>query len=177
MAQVTVSEPEVELLQRLRAGDVQAFERAARGQQARLVRLAGRFVATAQDAEDVVQDALVAAYRQMRRFRGQARFGTWLAGITIRKALRAARKAAHVKATVSGDTADASAPDQATAIAMRAAVEHLPTNLRAPVVLRFYEGLSGREIAELLGCRQSTVWTRIYRALQRLKADMEEDRR
>jgi len=175
MVEATVGKPEAELLQRLRAGDGEAFARAARDHQPTLVRLAARFVATPQDAEDVVQDALVDAYRQMRRFRGEAAFGTWLARITIRKALRAARKRPPARLDGPEDAPAPRSADPATALAVRAAVARLPESLRAPVVLRFYEGLDGHEIAALLGCRQSTIWTRLYRALARLRADMEED--
>jgi RNA polymerase sigma-70 factor (ECF subfamily) len=173
MAEVRAPEPRVNLVDRLRAGDVEAFEQAARDHQARLLRIAGRFLTARQDAEDVVQEALVDAYRGLRGFRGEASFGTWLTRITLRKALRAARRAAGSRATAHNPAPDGPLPDQATTLALRASVDRLPADLRAPVVLRFYEGLSGREIAELLGCRQSTVWARLYRALRILRSEME----
>jgi RNA polymerase sigma-70 factor (ECF subfamily) len=60
------------------------------------------------------------------------------------------------------------------AMVVRAAVMRLPEKLRAPVVLRFYEGLEGEEIASLLGCKASTVWTRLYRGLERLRSELGE---
>ena len=57
---------------------------------------------------------------------------------------------------------------------VRDAVARLPEKQRIAVVLRFYEGLNGREIAELAGWRESTVYTRLYTALARLRSELEE---
>ena len=53
----------------------------------------------------------------------------------------------------------------------------LPDKLRLPVVLRFWREMSGREIAELLGWEQSTVWTRIYRGLEQVRQNLEGEER
>ncbi len=163
------------LAERVRSGDDEAFVAAVSPHQARLLRLVGRFVPTRDDAEDVVQEAIVAAYRQRRRFRGEASFETWLSRIAIYTALRFAREQRRAASTRGEDSRDPrNEVDRAAQIAVRDAVARLPENLRAPIVLRFYEGLSGQEIAELLGCKQSTVWTRLYRGLQKLRDDLQE---
>ena len=165
-----------ELVRAARAGDQEAFRALMQRHQARLLRLVGRFVGSREDAEDVVQEAFIAAYRQMGRFRGDASFGTWLGRIAIYKALKVARR--ERRATpLEGNPARQSAdePDRAAAIAVREAVARLPEKLRLPVVLRFWQGLSGKEIAEMLGWKQSTVWTRLYRGLERLKRELEGD--
>jgi len=167
---------DLELTRRLRAGDSDAFRALMQRHQARLLRLVGRFVGSREDAEDVVQETFIAAHRQMSRFRGDASFGTWLGRIAIYKALKVARR--ERRATpLEGNPARQSAdePDRAAAIAVREAVARLPEKLRLPVVLRFWEGLSGKEIAEKLGWKQSTVWTRLYRGLERLKRELEGD--
>lgn len=163
------------LLNGVRAGDDEAFVAAVSPHQARLLRLVGRFLPSREDAEDAVQEAIVAAYWQRRRFRGDASFATWLTRIAIHTALRFARKQRRI-ADGSGEASrtPAERPDQATHIAVRDAVARLPEKLRVPIVLRFYEGLSGQEIAELLGWKPSTVWTRLYRGLQRLRNDLQE---
>ena len=166
-----VARPDDALMQRLRSGDGDAFVEAARPHQAALLRLAGRFVATVEDAEDVVQEAVVEGFRQVRRFRGEASIGTWLGRIVIRKAVRASKRrrpSREVDASEAGS-------DEAERIAVRNAVARLPAKLRAPVVLRFYEGLDGNEIAELLDRKPSTVWTRLYRGLKRLREDLGEE--
>jgi RNA polymerase sigma factor (sigma-70 family) len=166
--------PDAELVREARAGDQEAFRALMQGHQARLLRLVGRFVGSREDAEDVVQEAFIAAYRQMGRFRGDASFGTWLGRIAIYKALKVAkreRRATPLEGNPARQSADE--PDQAAAIAVREAVARLPERLRLPVLLRFWEGLSGKEIAEMLGWKQSTVWTRLYRGLERLRKDLQ----
>jgi RNA polymerase sigma-70 factor (ECF subfamily) len=159
----------------VRSGDDEAFVAAVLPHQARLLRLVGRLVPTRDDAEDVVQEAIIAAYRQRRRFRGDASFGTWLGRIAIYTALRFARQQRRGASTASGERPPSTGPGEPAArIAVRDAVARLPEKLRVPIILRFYEGLSGQEIAELLGCKQSTVWTRLYRGLQRLRNDLQE---
>ena len=162
------------LVERLQAGDGEAFAEAVRPHQQMLLRLAGRFVAVREDAEDVVQEALVEGYRQMRRFRGEASVTTWLGRIVIRKAMRSVRRARRKPVSVDVTCAEA-AGDESERISVRAAVARLPQKLRVPVVLRFYEGLSGAEMAGMLDCRQSTVWTRLYRGLKRLREELAEE--
>ncbi|MDP6107728.1 MAG: RNA polymerase sigma factor, partial [Candidatus Brocadiia bacterium] len=120
---------------------------------------------------DVVQEAVVEGYRQVRRFRGEASLGTWLGRIVIRKAMRASKQRNVAREVDVSEVA----PDEAQRIAVREAVARLPSRLRAPVVLRFYEGLSGDEIAALLDSKPSTVWTRLYRGLKRLREDLGEE--
>lgn len=156
------------------AGDDEAFVAAVHVCQERVLRMVGRFVPVLQDAEDIVQEAILEAYRQLPRFRGEASFDTWLYRIALYKALAVVRRA-NRRPTTHEDCQTHDADDTDTALAARAAVARLPTKLRLPVVLRFYEGLSGDEIAQLLGCKQSTVWTRVYRALARLRMELEED--
>ena len=164
------------LLERLRAGDGEAFVEAMRPHQERMLRLVGRFVPTREDAEDVVQEAIVAAYRQVRRFRGDASFGTWICRIAINQAMRLARRQQRIfDASPVHHASPPRDPEGADVLAVREAVARLPEKLRTPVVLRFFEGLSGQDIADVLGCKQSTVWTRLYRGLERLRLDLEEE--
>ena len=171
-----MAEPDAELLARARDGDRDAFAELARRHQADLLRVAGRFVASREDAEDAVQEALVAAYRQLHRFRGDSSLKTWLTRIAINRALKIARRRGiEQRSKNHRRPASQARPDPAETLAVREAVSRLPSALRVPVVLRFWEGMSGAEIAETLGCKQSTVWTRLYRGLERLRKDLGEE--
>lgn len=161
------------VLRRAQAGDAEAFSSLVRDHEAMLLRLAGRFLPRREDAEDAVQEAIVAAFRQLRRFRGECAFSTWLGRITVYRAMRLSRRRAP-EAPLSPEEL-AAAPQAVELLAVRAAVSALPGNLRAPVVLRFYEGLDGKEIAALLGCKESTVFTRLYRGLERLRRELKEE--
>jgi RNA polymerase sigma-70 factor (ECF subfamily) len=167
-------ESDLQLLQKVRAGHTPAFATLVRRHQAALLSLVGSFVSTREDAEDVVQEAFVEAYRQLDRFRGDASFRTWVGRIAIYKAMGLAKR----QQLVIGDDRefeDAAQPptNPAEAIWVRDAVHDLPEELRLPVVLRFWRDMSGREIAELLDWEQSTVWTRIYRGLEQLRRTLE----
>ena len=171
-------EPEQALLARARGGDAVAFATLARRHQADLLRVTGRFVPTVEDAEDIVQDALVAAWRQLGRFRGDSSLKTWLTRIAVNKALKLARRRRLEQDFATTTTGPESPdPDPAEKLAVRGAVTRLPEKLRAPVILRFWEGMSGAEIAQVLGWRQGTVWTRLYRGLELLRRELEEDER
>jgi len=161
---------DVDLVRRAQRGDDEAFLALVRRHQAAALRLAGRFLPQREDAEDVVQEAIVAAYRQLPRFRGEATFATWLGRIAVHLALRVNRRRHSAARRGPADSTRYSAePDAAERLAVREAVAELPERLRVPVVLRFYEGLSGQEIARLIGCRESTVWTRLYNGLRKLR--------
>ncbi len=176
--QSTHDEPEQALLALARGGDTMAFAALARRHQADLLRVTGRFVPTAEDAEDIVQDALVAAWQQLGGFRGGSSLKTWLTRIAVNRALKLARRR-RVEDTFASTPAGPQAPDpdHAEVLAVRGAVARLPEKLRAPVILRVWEGMSGAEVAEVLGWRQGTVWTRLYRGLEMLRRELEEDER
>ena len=165
---------ESDLVHRAQHGDQEAFVALVRRHQDTLLRVVGRVLPQREDAEDVVQEAIVAAYRQVGAFRGQAAFGTWLTRIALRMAARRSRRRPALTFT------DCDPPDEprvdaqpSLSLLMAEAVEKLPDALRIPLVLRFYEGLSGAEIAAALGCKQSTVWTRLYRGLAQLRREWE----
>jgi RNA polymerase sigma-70 factor (ECF subfamily) len=167
--------PDVELVDQAKRGDTEAFAALVRRHQALVLRLAGRFLPQREDAEDVAQEAIAAAYRQLPRFRGEASFGTWLGRIALYKALRLAPRRERTRGGDCEEQAEpATLPCSPETLMVREAVARLPEALKVPLVLRFYEGLNGREIAALLGCRQSTIWTRIYRGLERLRRQLED---
>jgi len=159
-----------QLLTRVRAGDTPAFAVLVRRHQVALLSLVDPLVATREDAEDVVQEAFVEAYRQRDRFRGDASFRTWVGRIAVFKAMRLARtRAPGTDDGAALESVTQPSANPAETLAVRDAVVELPDKLRLPVVLRFWREMSGREIAELLGWEQSTVWTRIYRGLEQVR--------
>lgn len=167
---------DADLVRRIKSGEQKAFGILIERYQGGLLRLVGRFAENREDAEDVVQETFIAAYRQMARFRGEASLATWLSRIAIYKALKASRRHKRsVNANYEHDPANDCQADAAEFVTVREAVARLPERLRLPVVLRFWEGMSGREIAEVLGWKQSTVWTRLYRGLRRLRKELEGD--
>ncbi|MDP9043207.1 MAG: RNA polymerase sigma factor RpoE [Pseudomonadota bacterium] len=183
------------LIERVKAGDVKAFEMLVVKYQRRIERLIGRMVRDVDLVPDIAQETFIRAYRAIPQFRGESAFYTWLYRIavnTAKKALmelkrdplvtesaRAARDEdddhpSRVENELSsGETPDAVLASKQIASAVNFAIEALSEDLRQAITLREIEGLSYEEIAELMACPIGTVRSRIFRAreaiAQRLK--------
>ena len=170
------------LVERVQAGDKRAFDVLVSKYQRRLMRLVSRLVHDPAEAEDVVQETFIKAYRALRHFRGDAAFYTWLYRIGINTAknylVTQGRRAAM---SCDADVEQAESFDDGTklrdnntpesvlaskqiAVTVNAAMEVLPIELRTAIVLREIEGLSYEEISEIMACPIGTVRSRIFRA-------------
>jgi RNA polymerase sigma-70 factor (ECF subfamily) len=164
-----------EAVERVRSGDTTAFQRIVDGTSEKLVRLAARMLGNVVDAEDVVQEAYVKAYRALTtgEFDGRANVSTWLYRIVTNQAIDAMRgRARRPKPT---DTADESTSDLASAEQKLALAElsdwmsELPPDQRATLVLKAVEGMTSPEIAEVLQCSEGAVEQRLVRARAALR--------
>jgi len=164
-----------EAVERVRSGDTAAFQRIVDGTSEKLVRLAARMLGNVVDAEDVVQEAYVKAYRALTtgEFDGRANVSTWLYRIVTNQAIDAMRgRARRPKPT---DTADESTSDLASAEQKLALAElsdwmsELPPDQRATLVLKAVEGMTSPEIAEVLQCSEGAVEQRLVRARAALR--------
>jgi RNA polymerase sigma-70 factor, ECF subfamily len=164
-----------EAAQRVRSGDAAAFQQIVDATSARLVRLGARMLGNVVDAEDVVQEAYVKAYRALMsdEFDGRANVSTWLYRIVTNQAIDAMRsRARRPKPT---DTADESVSDLASAEQRLALTElsnwmsELPPEQSAALVLKAVEGMTSPEIAEILQCSEGAVEQRLVRARSALR--------
>ncbi len=166
-----------DLLERARAGDQAAFTTLVEQHRDRLWAICLRITGNQHDAEDAMQDALVAAWRAIGNFRGDAQLSTWLYRIGSNAALARIRKR-----TDADDIADhdpMSHLDVAAQVVVSdriaEALAQVPDAYRATFVLRVYGELSYSEIAEAQGIGLQTVRSRISRArslLSELLADL-----
>jgi RNA polymerase sigma-70 factor (ECF subfamily) len=150
--------------------------------------LCRRMLADPDEAADATQEVYLRVMRSVLGFRGESAFGTWLHRVTVNVCLTALRKRSRARAAgmVAGGTPFAlpgddvtlagsdDAPDDlalAADLAARseAALASLPEDARAVVVLRDIEGLSTKEVAELLGVSENVVKVRLHRAHARLR--------
>lgn len=170
------------LVERVQAGDQQAFNLLVAKYQRRLLRLVTRVVHDPAEAEDVVQETFIKAYRALRHFRGDSAFYTWLYRIGINTAknfLVTQGRRAPTSTETDADRAegfddadnlrDINTPEsimasKQIAFTVNAAMEALPLELRTAIVLREIEGLSYEEISEVMSCPIGTVRSRIFRA-------------
>lgn len=164
-----------EAVERVRSGDAAAFQRIVDSTSARLVRLAARMLGNVVDAEDVVQEAYVKAYKALAsgEFDGRANVSTWLYRVVTNQAIDAMRgRARRPRPT---DTADESTSDLASAEQKLALTEladwmsDLPADQRAALVLKAVEGMTSPEIAEVLQCSEGAVEQRLVRARAALR--------
>ena len=182
------------LVARIAQRQPDAFESLMRQHNGRLFRVARAIVKDDGEAEDVLQDAYLDAYRNISSFRGDSQLGTWLVRIVANRALTRLRrqKRDSVVVSISGDAdgwgAEAreftdKVSESPTAAAMRAEfrrlierrIDELPVEFRAVFVLREVEELSVEETAECLGIQAATVRTRLFRARARLREALARD--
>lgn len=170
-----------ELVERVKAGDQQAFNVLVQKYQHKLVKLVQRYVHDPSEALDVSQEAFIKAYRALPNFRGDSSFYTWLyrIGINTAKNYLVAQGRRPPDSDIDAQDAErydieSRLKDHETpeSLAERdeiqrtvfQAIEDLPEDLRTAITLREIEGLSYEEIAQTMECPIGTVRSRIFRA-------------
>jgi RNA polymerase sigma-70 factor (ECF subfamily) len=182
---MTSPDADAPLIERVKRGDVKAFEMLVVKYQRRIERLIGRMVRDVDLVPDIAQETFIRAYRAMPQFRGESQFYTWLYRIavnTAKKALvtlkrdpivtesaRASREDEDETSRVENELTDGETPEavlasKEIAAAVNVAIEALSEDLRQAITLREIEGLSYEEIADLMNCPIGTVRSRIFRA-------------
>ena len=166
-----------------RPRDLDTYDQLVREHQGIAFRTACVITGSAADAEEVVQDAFVKAYRARGRFRSGAPFRPWLLAIVANEA-RNRRRASGRRARLTLQLAEerpsgGAAPSPEVALLAReeraellAAVDRLGEEQRAAVACRYFLGLSEAETAAVLGCRPGTVKSRLSRALALLEEEL-----
>lgn len=180
-----LDDPDAPLLERIKAGDLTAFEMLVVKYQRRIERLIGRMVRDIDLVPDLAQETFICAYRAIDQFRGDSAFYTWLYRIAVniaKKALgrlkrdllvtessRLSREDDDQNSWVENELSNRETPEallasKEIANAVNTAVAALSEDLRQAITLREVEGLSYEEIAELMNCPIGTVRSRIFRA-------------
>jgi RNA polymerase sigma-70 factor (ECF subfamily) len=166
-----------QLVQRVQqSGDRRAFGLIARRWREPIRRLCARMTGDAESAEDLAQEALARLLAHAGDYRQKARLGTYLRRIALNLCFDEGRRSRRRPGSLSeGEALEAPGPLPAARAARReraalvkAALDRLPEHYRAVVVLRHYEDLKFREIAEVLDIPQGTVKSRMAEALSRL---------
>lgn len=122
------------------------------------------------DAQDIAQETFIKAARSLASFRGRSSFRTWLYRIatnTGRDWMRAKMRSEKLGAALANETPDAGHAGGHPAVAE--ALLALPENFREAIVLTFYEGMSHAGAARVLGCAETTVSWRVFRAKRKLR--------
>ena len=187
---MTASDTDPQLVQRAQRGDLRAFDLLVLKYQGRIAALVSRYVSDAGEVEDVTQEAFIKAYRALGKFRGDSAFYTWLyriAANTAKNHLVAKGRRPGAHATIEdaegfdeGGMLSESASPEALAMGgelaevVESALNALPDELKAALMLREFDGLSYDDIADVLGCPVGTVRSRIFRAREAVDQRVKE---
>ncbi|MCD5415555.1 sigma-70 family RNA polymerase sigma factor [Candidatus Bipolaricaulota bacterium] len=172
---------EVSLLRASLAGETEAWGEIVSRYKEAVFGLCLGFLRNRADAEDLTHDAFIRAYVNLRRYRLDKKFSTWLFTIAsnlCRNRLRYRRyhPVAPPPLQIDGGNDPAQIVAQEDRAAqVRGGIDSLPYDYRAPLVLRYYNDLSYKEIAEVLSLPEGTVKTRIHRGKIRLKHVLENE--
>ena len=178
-------DPDAALVERVKRGDVRAFEMLVVKYQRRIERLIGRMVRDVDLVADIAQETFIRAYRALPQFRAESAFYTWLYRIavnTAKKALVDMKRDPVITQTAlqsaddddetyrggmeptDGETPEALLASKEIAATVNAAIAALSEDLRQAITLREIEGLSYEEISDVMNCPIGTVRSRIFRA-------------
>jgi RNA polymerase sigma-70 factor (ECF subfamily) len=180
---------DIVLVTRTRTGDADAFRVLVERHGRPLFRLAYRMTGNQQDAEDIVQESFLRAYKQLARFDQRASFGTWLYRIAVNCSVdlvRARKRRNELAAPAEAEVDDPTlalpshdpAPDR---IAMSGevrdrvaeAMTELSTAERTAFVLRHFEGMCIEDVSRVLGCQPGAAKHSVFRAVQKLRRALE----
>jgi RNA polymerase sigma-70 factor (ECF subfamily) len=189
--EITAETSDATLVQRAQAGDLDSFEALANRYEQRVYSLAFRMLQHQQDAEDVTQQSLLSAMENLKGFRGEASFSTWLLRIAAHAALKVIRKRKGLntvslqEATESQDNYEGVphpeyiadwrySPEELVHSneireLLDAALVQLDQKYRIVFLLRDVEGMSVKETADALGLNEANVKVRLLRARLQLR--------
>ncbi|OLE50942.1 MAG: hypothetical protein AUG51_25550 [Acidobacteria bacterium 13_1_20CM_3_53_8] len=182
-----------QIVEQALAGDAEAFGEIVRRWERRIYSLAYGMLGREEEARDATQETFLAAFRNLRNFRGEAKVSSWLHRIAVNQCITRQRRAKvrsesaledeadYDGATEDGSsffTAAAASPDVAAESrerneVVRRAVNALPNELRQVILMKEFEELTFHEIAEALDLPLSTVKSRLYTALRQLRMRLE----
>ena len=172
---------DADLIQKARRGDVGAYNLLISRWEKRVYNYLLRIVGNREDALDLSQDVFLKAYQNLRKLEDPGRFAAWLFRIAHNEAYSMFRKrkpeSGHEDlppepSEVSIGVAGRAVYPVELTLTVATALERLTAEQREAVVLKIYQGFKFEEIAEILACPVSTVKSRLYTALELLKAEL-----
>jgi len=181
------------IVERALTGDAEAFGEIVRRWERRIFALTYGMLGREEDARDATQETFLAAFRNLRGFRGEAKVSSWLHRIAVNQCISRQRRSKVRSEAALEDEQEKHASSFVTSVsysparvaegrqetfAVRRAINSLPVELRQIVVMKEFEELTFREIADALDLPLSTVKSRLYTALKQLQMRLQkfEDR-
>jgi RNA polymerase sigma-70 factor, ECF subfamily len=169
---------EATLMRRVAAGDRGALAEIIDAHQERVWAVAYRFTQRREDADDISQEAFIRLWSAAGRWEPAARLSTWLYRVVTNLCLDHKRKRAHAPVTLTEETPEPAAAEEApleaqeTAARVQRAVAGLPERQRMAVILHRYEGMSYREISRVTGWGEAAIESLLSRAYANLRQQL-----
>lgn len=169
------------LVERAQKGDVSAFSELVKRYERYVLNLVYRTLGRAEDAEDIAQETFVKAYLNIRKFKGESKFSTWLSKIAINLCMDKVRERSNREENLEEGVwltipqSSYYSPEETVERLeiqdkIKNAVSSLPEDLRMVFILREFEDLSYQEISEMLNIPIGTVESRLHRARMKLRS-------
>jgi RNA polymerase sigma-70 factor, ECF subfamily len=161
---------DAELVRACRAGDMESWRSLYDRYAPLIYRFAAALGVPAEEREDAAQDIFIAVFRSLRHFRGEAQLSTWIYRIAARHAIRLGRRRRMRETMRAMMLKEKPQPevDPADRSVRLATLDRLLAKLapkkRTVLVLFEVEGLSAKEISDVVGCPENTVWSRLHHA-------------
>ncbi|MEM8776402.1 MAG: sigma-70 family RNA polymerase sigma factor [Pseudomonadota bacterium] len=169
------------LLKAVAKGDHLAFRRLHSRYYTRVLNFSFRIVQKTDRAEEVANDTMLAVWRGAAKFQGRAKVSTWIFSIAYRTAIKSKRFFLFERNQEQIDDRFDLKDESVTPIEtlfehkrVQSALSELPAHLRAVVQLTYYDGMSYAEIAQIVGCAEGTVKSRMSRAREMLRGFLGE---
>src|ERR1043165_8533781 len=175
------------IVERALTGDAEAFGELVRRWERRIFALTYGMLGREEDARDATQETFLAAFRNLRGFRGEAKVSSWLHRIAVNQCISRQRRAKVRSESALDDEHENDAfaspvsespvhvvEGRQETLAVRRAINSLPVELRQVVVMKEFEELTFREIADALDLPLSTVKSRLYTALKQLQLRLQK---
>ena len=179
------------LIARTLSGETEAFSVLVKRWERPIYSLAFRMLGRDEEARDACQEAFLSAYRNLSKFRGDAKFSSWMYRITLNACHSRRRQSSIVSYSLDTedengkrweieDTKNESLPDRMQrdeqAALVRKALQALPPEMRQIIVMKEYEEMTFLEISEILNIPLSTVKSRLYTGLQQMRLRLSQVR-
>lgn len=174
------------IVERALTGDAEAFGEIVRRWERRIFALTYGMLGREEDARDATQETFLAAFRNLRGFRGEAKVSSWLHRIAVNQCISRQRRTKVRSESALDDEQSSSfatpvsysparvVEGRQETIAVRRAINSLPIELRQVVVMKEFEELTFREIADVLDLPLSTVKSRLYTAMKQLQMRLQK---
>jgi RNA polymerase sigma-70 factor (ECF subfamily) len=174
-----VRSADLELVGRIRSGDGTAFEALYKQHSTRLYNLASRMIGAHGEADDLLQDIFLLAYRKLGSFRGESSLGTWLYRLAMNHCLdvlrnRQTRMGQQTDSLDEPDAIPVASPvpvlGAVSRIDLERAIELLPPACRAAFLLHDVEGFGHQEVGTMLGISEGTSKSQVHKARMRIRS-------